>query len=88
MVACTAMKPADLPINLTIPMPLGMLQRASVFADMIAACAASTDVVNPDIITMVMIDDRWSDDQQHHNNNYYHHYKQDLSYIWNNHVKT
>ena len=52
MVACTAMNPADLPINFTMPMPLGRLQRASVLADRIAAWAASTDVVKPKDLQM------------------------------------
>jgi hypothetical protein len=52
MVACTAMNPADLPINFTMPIPLGRLQRASVLADKIAACAASTDVVKPKDLQM------------------------------------
>ena len=47
MVACTAINPADRPINFTMPMPLGRLQRASVFADKMAAWAASTEVVKP-----------------------------------------
>ena len=42
-----AMKPADLPISLTMPTPLGRLQRASVLAETMAACAASTEVWKP-----------------------------------------
>jgi len=34
------MKPAERPMSLTMPMPLGRLQRASVLADKMAACAA------------------------------------------------
>mmetsp|Transcript_8970 Transcript_8970/g.13484 ORF Transcript_8970/g.13484 Transcript_8970/m.13484 type:complete len:204 (-) Transcript_8970:827-1438(-) len=45
--ACTAINPAERPMSLTTPTPLGILQRASVLADRIAACAASTAVWNP-----------------------------------------
>ena len=46
------MKPDDRPISFTIPIPLGKLHLASVFADIIAACAASTDVVKPNDLSI------------------------------------
>ena len=43
-------------MSLTMPMPLGRLQRASVLAERIAACADSTEVVKPkDLITRAYI---------------------------------
>mmetsp|Transcript_13876 Transcript_13876/g.46842 ORF Transcript_13876/g.46842 Transcript_13876/m.46842 type:complete len:216 (-) Transcript_13876:723-1370(-) len=51
-VAWTAMKPEERPMSLTIPMPLGRLQRASVLAARMAACAASTLVWKPKLRSM------------------------------------
>ena len=45
-VACSAMKPECLPINLTIPIPFGQAS-ASVLAASIMGMAASTALVNP-----------------------------------------
>jgi len=51
-VAWAAMKPADLPMSLTIPIPFGLLHMASVLAVRIAASASPTADWKPKVRSM------------------------------------
>mmetsp|Transcript_1062 Transcript_1062/g.1352 ORF Transcript_1062/g.1352 Transcript_1062/m.1352 type:complete len:215 (-) Transcript_1062:956-1600(-) len=47
--ACAARNPLLRPMSFTMPTPRGRLQVASTFADWMAACAASMEVLNPKV---------------------------------------